>query len=97
MHIFPLNGSDKKPKQNISKTKQHLQQQEAKSACQQTIEATKTFFGMLSQGLCIDWLVCIAYCFFLAFDWLRPAVLFFLRQFAYFVKESPPETIQINQ
>ena len=64
LHIFLLNGPNKKTKQNSSKKKQHLQQQEAKSARQQTVAATKTFFGMLSQELCIDWLVCIAYCFF---------------------------------
>ena len=26
--------------------------------------ANETFFGALSQGLCADWLVCIAYCIF---------------------------------
>ena len=52
--------------------------------------ANDTFFGALSQGLCADWLVCSAYCFFLAFDWLKPAVLFFLNwTVCLFVKESP--------
>ena len=30
----------------------------------ETPSANKTFFCALSQGLCADWLVCIAYCIF---------------------------------
>ena len=52
--------------------------------------ANETFFGASSQGRCADWLVCIAYCIFLAFDRLRLAVLFFLNlAVCLFEKESP--------
>ena len=47
-----------------AKTKQHSQQQEAKGACTPTNcrqSMQRDFFGALSQGLCADWLVCIAY------------------------------------
>ena len=50
--------------------------------------ANENVFGELSQGLCTDWLVFIAYCC-LAFDWLKPAVLFFLKwTVCLFAKES---------
>ena len=65
-YIFLLNGPDKKPKQNSSKTKRHSQQQEAKSVRRRTAppSVNETFFGALSQGLCAYWLVCIVCCIF---------------------------------
>ena len=78
-YIFLLNGPDKKPKQNSSKTKQHRQHQDAKSVNLQT-NSCQQFFGALLQGLSADWLVCIGYIVFPSiFDWLRPPVLFFLK------------------
>ena len=78
-YVFLLNGPDKKPKQNSSKTKQHRQHQEAKSVNLQT-NSCQQFFGALLQGLRADWLVCIGYIVFPSvFDWLRPPVLFFLK------------------
>ena len=53
MHIliFPFKSSpDKKPKQNISKTKQHSQQQEAKSVCQQTAISQQDVFWRIVTG-----------------------------------------------
>ena len=65
-YIFLLNDPDKKPNQNSSKTKRHSQQQEAKSVRRRTAppSVNETFFGALSQGLCGDWLDCIACCIF---------------------------------
>ena len=63
-YIFLLNSPDKKPKQNSSKTKQHSQQQEAKSVRQRTGVSQQNFVGALSLELCADWLVCIACCIF---------------------------------
>ena len=48
--------------ENSSKTKQHSQQQQTKSFRQRTSVSQQNFVGALSQGLCADWLVCIAYC-----------------------------------
>ena len=42
--IFLLNGLDKKAKQNSSKTKQHSQQQEAKSVRRRTTVSQRDFF-----------------------------------------------------
>ena len=50
--------------ENSSKTKQHSQQQEAKTIRRRTAVSQGDFFGELSQGLCTDWLVCIVYCIF---------------------------------
>ena len=80
-YIFLLNGPDKKPKQNSSKTKRHSQQQEAKSVRRRTAVGQRNFFWRLVTGT-LHWLAslhCLLY--FLAFDWLRPAVLliFFLK------------------
>ena len=47
-YIFLLNGPDKKPKQNSSKTKRHSQQQEAKSVRQRTGVSQQNFVGALS-------------------------------------------------
>ena len=81
-YIFLLNGPDKKPKQNSSKTKQHRQHQEAKSVNLQT-NSCQQFCGALLQGLSADWLVCIGYIVFPSiFDWLRPPVLFFLKLYS---------------
>ena len=63
-YIFLLNGPDKKPKQNSSKTKRHSQQQEAKSVGRRTTISQRNFFGSLLQGLFTDCLVSIA-CFIL--------------------------------
>ena len=85
MHIFFLNGPDKKAKENISKTKQHSQQQEAKSVRQQTAVSQQDIFWCIVAGI-LRWLASLqCLLFFLVFDWLRPAVLFFLNngQFAY--------------
>ena len=81
-YIFLLNGPDKKPKQNSSKTKQHRQHQEAKSVNLQT-NSCQQFCGALLQGLSADWLVCFGYIVFPSiFDWLRPPVLFFLKLYS---------------
>ena len=65
-YIFLLNGQDKKPKQNSSQTKRHSHQQEAKSARRRTaVSGTLRWLASLH---------CLLY--FLAFDWLRPAVQF---------------------
>ena len=79
-YIFLLNGQDKKPKQNSSQTKRHSHQQEAKSARRRTaVSGTLRWLASLH---------CLLY--FLAFDWLWPAVLFFLNwTVCLFVKESP--------
>ena len=50
-HIFLLNGPDKKPKQNSSKTKRHSQQQEAKSVRRdEPPSANKTVFWRVVAG-----------------------------------------------
>ena len=89
-YIFLLIGPDKKPKQNSSKTKRRSQQQEAKSVRQRTVVRQRNFFWRVFTGT-LRWLTslhCLLY--FLAFDWLRPAVLFFLNwTVCLFVKESP--------
>ena len=88
-YIFLLNSPDKKPKQN-SKTKQHSQQQETKSVSRWTAISQQNFFWRVVTGT-LRWLAslhCLLY--FLPFDWLRPAVLFFLHwTVCLFVKESP--------
>ena len=50
--------------ENSSKTKQHSQQQEAKTIRRRTAVNQGDFFGELSQGLFADWLVCIVNCIF---------------------------------
>ena len=89
-YINLLNGSDKKPKQNSSKTIRHSQQQEAKSVRWRTAVSQRNFFWRVVTGT-LRWLTslhCLLY--FLAFDWLRPAVLFLLNwTVCLFVKESP--------
>ena len=47
-----------------AKTKKHSQQQEAKKLRRRTASAKENLFGALSQGLCADWLVCIAFCIY---------------------------------
>ena len=88
-HTFSfLNGPEKKPKQNSTKTKRHSQLKEEKE-CSPT-SAKETFFGALSQGLCADWLVCIAFCIFwhlIGSDQL--SYFSEIGQFAYLIKESP--------
>ena len=63
----------------------------------QTAVSQRNFFWRVVTGT-LHWLAslhCLLY--FLAFDWRRPAVLFFLTwTVCLFVKESPSETIQIN-
>ena len=73
-YIFLLDGPDKKPKQNSSKTKWHSQQQEAKSVCQWTTVSQQNFFGHVVTGTLL-WLASL-HCplYFLAFHWLRPAI-----------------------
>ena len=62
-----LTGPDKKPTQNRAK-QQNKRTFTAKRS--QEFSPTKRrqrarlFFGALSQGLCADWLLCIAYCIF---------------------------------
>ena len=76
---FLLNGPDKKPKQNSSKTKQHSRQQEVKSVRRLTAVSQRDIFWRVVTGT-LRWLAslhCLWY--FLVFDWLRPAVLFFLK------------------
>lgn len=51
-------------KEAFAVIKWHSKQREAKSIRQSTTISQLDFFGMLSQGLCADWLVCIAYCIF---------------------------------
>ena len=70
--------------------KWHLQQQEGKSVRRRARRQLTRLFGALSQGASC-WLAGL-YCLlhFLAFDWLRPAVLFFSNwTVCFFVKESP--------
>ena len=65
IYIILLNGPDKKPKQNSSKTKRHSQQQEAKSVRRdEPPSANKTFFRRVVAGTSRWLLVCIAYCIF---------------------------------
>ena len=45
-----LNGPDKKPKQNGSKTKRYSQQQEAKSVRRRTAVSQQNFFGRVVAG-----------------------------------------------
>ena len=89
-YISLLNGPDKKPKQNSSKTKRHSQQQEAKTVRRRTAVSQRYLFWRVVTGT-LRWLAslhCLLY--FLAFDQLRPAVLFFLNwTVCLFVKESP--------
>ena len=89
-YIFLLNDPDKKPNQNSSKTKRHSQQQEAKSVRRRTAVSQRNFFWRVVRGT-LRWLAslhCLLY--FLTFDWLRPAALFFLNwTVCQFVKESP--------
>ena len=91
IHIFPFKWCPgKKPKQNSSKTKQHSQQQEANRVRWQTAISQQNFFWLVTTGT-LRWLASL-HCplYFLAFDWLRPAVLFFLNwTVCLFVKESP--------
>ena len=49
-YIFLLNGPDKKPKQNSSKTKRRSQQQEAKSVRQRTVVRQRNFFWRVITG-----------------------------------------------
>ena len=61
-----------------AKTKQHQNKTTFTATRSQECSPTsakETFFGALSQGLWAS-LCCLLY--FLAFDWLRPAVLFFI-------------------
>ena len=61
-----------------AKTKQHSQQQEAKKVRQRTAISQRDFFWRSVTGT-LRWLASLNYLlYFLAFDWLRPAVLFFL-------------------
>ena len=77
-YIFFLNGPDKKPKQNGSKIKRHSQQQKAKSVPRRTAVSERKLAR----------LHCLLY--FLLFDRLRPAVLFFLNwTVCLFLKGSP--------
>ena len=96
-YIFLLNGPDKKPKQNSSKTKRHSQQQEPKSVGQRTAVSQWNFFGSLLQGLFTDWLVCIA-CFIfwhlIGSDQL--SYFSWIGQFAFFNKKVLSKTVQIN-
>ena len=89
-YIFPLNGPDKKPKQNSSKTKRRSPQKDAKSVHRRTAVSQRNFFWRVVTGT-LRWLArlhCLLY--FLAFYWLRPAVLFFLNwTVCLFIKESP--------
>ena len=77
-------------KQLSSKTKGHSQQQEAKSFRRRNAVSELDFFwSVVTETL--RWLA-IVHCllYFLAFDWLRQAVLFFLNWTVFpFVKESP--------
>ena len=50
MHIFFLNGPDKKAKENIRKKKQHSKQQEAKSVRQQTAISQQDIFWRIVTG-----------------------------------------------
>ena len=90
-YIFLLNGPDKKPKQNSSKTKRHSQQQQQQAkSVRRTAVSQRNFFWRVVTGT-LRWLAslhCLLY--FLAFDWLRPGVLFFLNwTVCLFVKGSP--------
>ena len=49
-YIFLLNGPDKKPKQNSSKTKRHSRQQEAKSFRRRTAVSQQNFFWRVVTG-----------------------------------------------
>ena len=87
---YLLNGPDKKPKQNSSKTKQHRQHQEAKKVNLQ-MNSCQQFFGALLQGFSADWLVCLAILYFLAYLIGSDHLSYFSLNctVCLFVKESP--------
>ena len=89
-YIFLLNGPDKKPNQNSSKTKRHSPQKEATSVRRRTAVSQRNFLWRVVTGT-LHWLArlhCLLY--FLAIHSLRPAVLFFFNWTVYlFIKESP--------
>ena len=75
--VLVLHFPFKWPRQE-AKTKQHSQQQEAKKVRQRTAISQRDFFWRSVTGT-LRWLASLNYLlYFLAFDWLRPAVLFFL-------------------
>ena len=58
-YIFLSTGPEKKPKQNnIHSNKK------PKNFAEEPPSAKENLFGTLSQGLCADWLVCIAFCIY---------------------------------
>ena len=91
-HIFLFNWprQEANTKQLNSKTKGHSQQQEAKRFRRRNAISELDFFWRFVTGT-LRWSA-IVHCllYFLAFDWLRQAVLFFLDWTVFlFVKESP--------
>ena len=72
-YIFLLNGPDKKPKQNNTHSNK-----KPKKFANEPPSANEIFFWRSVTGT-LRWLASLNYLlYFLAFDWLRPAVLFFL-------------------
>ena len=97
-HTFFLHDSrDKRPKQNSSiwrhkTTFTAIRSQEPLRAVNQ-----RDFLGALLQGFCAYWVDMYCVLYFLAFDWLRSAVLFFLNSpFLSLWRKVVFETIQIN-
>ena len=67
--VFNAHFPFKQPRQEAKTTHQQhkttfYSNKKPKVFANKLLSATKTFFGVLSQGLCIDWLVCTAYSFF---------------------------------
>ena len=58
-YIFLSNGPEKKPKQNSIHSNK-----KPKNFAEEPPWAKENLFGALSQGLCADWLVCIAFCIY---------------------------------
>ena len=91
-HTFPFKWprQEAKTKQQQNKRHSRQQQQQAKSVRRRTAISQRKFFGRVVTGT-LRWLARLHYLlYFLAFDWLRSAVLFFLNwTVCLFVKESP--------
>ena len=90
-YIFLLNGSDKKPK--LKKQQQNkmtfIATRSQECSLTNRRQPIKLFWRVVTETL--DWLASL-HCLlnFLAFDWRRPAVLFFLNwAVCLFLKESP--------
>jgi len=90
-HTFSFEMAQTRSQNKTAAKRNNIQQQqEAKSVRRQTAVSQRNLFWRVVTGT-LHWLAslhCLLY--FLAFDWRRPAVLFFLNwTVCLFVKESP--------